>query len=265
MVTEADFLFPDWDRPVAVRAAVSLRTGGVSSAPFASFNLGDHVGDNPERVARNRAQLQDCLALPGAPRWLHQVHGAHIVDASVAPAREWSPPEADGAVCTGPGIVLAILSADCLPVLACSRDGRRIGAFHAGWRGLLAGVLERGIAAMGVAAREILVYLGPAIGPQRYVVGAEVRAAFLAQDPGAGAFFRAVEDMPAADAHAVPDKGRFLADLPGLARHRLRALGVTSVTPSGLCTATDAARFFSHRRDGQTGRMASLIWREVGT
>ncbi|MGC9128241.1 MAG: peptidoglycan editing factor PgeF [Acidithiobacillus sp.] len=264
MATETDFLFPVWGRPATVRAAISLRTGGFSTAPFASFNLGDHVGDRPERVARNRAQLQEVLALPSAPCWLHQVHGTRIVKVPEAPAQGWSPPEADGAVSTCPGVVLGILSADCLPVLACSRDGQCIGAFHAGWRGLLAGVLEQGIAAMGIAAKEILVYLGPSIGPRRYEVGAELRAAFLAQDPGTAPFFAAVTAESDAQPGKAPNGDRFWADLPGLARYRLLALGVASVEASGLCTAEDATRFFSYRRDGQTGRMASLIWKEVG-
>jgi len=262
MVTEADFLFPDWDRPASVRAAISLRSGGVSTAPFASFNLGDHVGDDPARVAENRARLREVLALPSAPRWLRQVHGTQIVDAGATAADGWSPPEADGIVCGHPEVVLAILSADCLPVLACSRDGRRIGAFHAGWRGLLAGVLERGIAAMGIPAHEILVYLGPSIGPQRFEVGPEVRAAFLAQDSESEAFFSATGVETDDPGDGLPRRQRFRADLPGLAQWRLAKIGVELVARSGLCTATDAARFFSYRRDGRTGRMASLIWRE---
>ena len=250
MVTEeAGYWVPDWPAPQGVRGAVTLRGGGVSRGIYASFNLGDHVGDAREAVAGNRERLRDMLKLPGEPCWLRQVHGTEVATLPVAPARI---PEADGAVTGTPGVVLAVLTADCLPVLACSRDGRQVGVFHAGWRGLLAGILERGVAAMRVAPEEILIYLGPAIGPEHFEVGPEVRAAFLAADAGAAEAFRRGSG------------DRWLANIYELARRRLRGAGVQAIFGGDLCTVADPARYFSYRRDGVTGRMASLIWKEGG-
>jgi len=200
-------------------------------------------------VAGNRERLRAVLKLPGEPCWLRQVHGTEVATLAAAPARI---PEADGAVTGTPGVVLAVLTADCLPVLACSRDGRQVGVFHAGWRGLLAGILERGVAAMRVAPEEILIYLGPAIGPEHFEVGPEVRAAFLAADAGAAEAFRRGSG------------DRWLANIYALARRRLRRAGVRAIFGGDLCTVADPARYFSYRRDGVTGRMASLIWKEGG-
>ncbi len=205
------------------------------------------MGDAPEAVARNRERLRTMLELPGEPRWLRQVHGTGVAALTVAPARAL---EADGAVTAIPGVVLAVLTADCLPVLACGGDGRHIGVFHVGWRGLLAGILERGVAAMPVAPEDILIYLGPAIGPEHFEVGPEVRAAFLAEDAGVAAAFR-------------PGHGdRWLANIYALARRRLQRAGVQAIFGGNLCTVADPAHYFSYRRDGATGRMASLIWKE---
>ena len=239
-------LVPDWPAPPAVRAAVSTRAGGVSGAPWDSLNLGDHVGDDPACVAENRRRLRAQLGLPAAPFWLHQVHGCDVADADAAGAG--SPCAADAAVATRSGSVCAVLTADCLPVLFCSRDGEWVAAAHAGWRGLAAGVLERAVARAPVPAADILAWLGPAIGPAAFEVGAEVRAAFLA------------EDAVAAGCFAPSPAGRWLADLCALAHRRLARCGVGWVGGGGLCTFTDADRFFSFRRDGTTGRMASLIW-----
>ncbi|MEL5848995.1 MAG: peptidoglycan editing factor PgeF [Candidatus Igneacidithiobacillus chanchocoensis] len=247
MLPELPILVPDLALPKGVHMAVSTRLGGVSQEPWQSLNLGDHVGDQPAAVATNRQRLAAALALPAEPLWLRQVHGARIVN--------WDsdlevPPAADGSVARTAGAVLAVLTADCLPVLACSQDGQVIAALHAGWRGLAGGILEAGIAAMQVEPAQILVYLGPAIGPAAFEVGPEVRECFVAQDVGAREAFR-------------PGVGdRYWADIYALARLRLQRLGVGAVHGGEHCTVTEAGRFFSYRRDGCTGRMASLIWRE---
>lgn len=247
----AQFLVPEWPAPTSVRAAFSLRGGGVSAAPWASLNLGTHVGDDPDAVAENRRRLRATLQLPGEPRWLQQVHGVGVVEEGGAVGL--ATPAADAAVTAEAGVVLAIMVADCIPVLFCDRDGRRIGAAHAGWRGLLAGVLENTVEALRAPPGSLLAWLGPAIGPARFEVGPEVRDAFLASASG-----------PTAGARFLPrPEGRWLCDLPGLARDRLARCGVGWVGGGGDCTASDAARFFSHRRDApRTGRMAALIWRK---
>ncbi|MGE0081259.1 MAG: peptidoglycan editing factor PgeF [Thiohalomonadaceae bacterium] len=237
-------IFPDWPAPPQVRAAVTTRVGGVSVGPYASLNLGDHVGDDPAAVAENRARLVQALGLPSEPRWLKQVHGTCALDAAAAVGGC----EADAGFAALPGVVCAVLTADCLPVLFCDRAGTRVAAAHAGWRGLAAGVLERTVDALGAAPADVLAWLGPAIGPQAFEVGEEVRTAFLSQDRGAGTAFR------------PHGEGRWLADLYALARRRLSRHGVDAVYGGGLCTFSDPARFFSYRRDGVTGRMASLIW-----
>jgi purine-nucleoside/S-methyl-5'-thioadenosine phosphorylase / adenosine deaminase len=239
-------LYPEWPAPPSVRAAITTRAGGVSDAPWDSLNLADHVGDDPACVAENRHRLRAQLALPAEPFWLHQVHGCDVADADEAVTG--TPCAADAAVATRPGSVCAVLTADCLPVLFCSRAGDWVAAAHAGWRGLAAGVLEHAVARAPLPAADLLAWLGPAIGPQAFEVGSEVRAAFLADDADAAACF------------APSPAGRWLADLYALARRRLVRCGVGWVGGGGLCTFTDAARFFSFRRDGATGRMASLIW-----
>ena len=233
---------PDWPAPANVGSLQTLRGGGCSPAPWESFNLGDHVGDDPVRVAANRASLR--ALLPADPVWLQQVHGTAAVDI----AKTGKTVEADAAFCREPGRVCAVMTADCLPVLFCDRAGTVVAAAHAGWRGLLAGVLEASIAGMRVSADQILVWLGPAIGPQNFEVGQEVRDAFVARDAAAHLAFRP---------HGT---NKFLADLYLLARQRLGAAGVTAIFGGELCTVADAKRFFSYRRDGVTGRMASLIW-----
>lgn len=243
-MVERRVIIPDWLAPENVRARVTTRAGGVSRAPYDSFNLAAHVGDDPQAVAANRARLRAALLLPAEPAWLTQVHGVSVVDATLAAGQ----PQADGAFTTAPGVVCAVLTADCLPVLLCDRAGTRVAALHAGWRGLAGGVIEAGIKALGVAGGELLAWLGPAIGPQAFEVGAEVRATFVAHDPAAGSAFRSKGD------------GKFLADIYLLARQRLAGLGVTAVYGGGLCTVADRDRFYSYRRDGATGRMASLVW-----
>jgi hypothetical protein len=239
------WLAADFEAPPGIAAGTSTRAGGVSRGPFASLNLAAHVGDDPAAVATNRARLGEALALPGEPLWLRQVHGTGVA-VHDGTRRE---PEADAAVTFDRGRVLAVLTADCLPVVLASRDGARLGLAHAGWRGLAAGVLERCVAALGVPGEALVAWLGPAIGVDAFEVGAEVRGAFVDHDPAAAVAFR-----PNA-------RGRFQADLEALARGRLARLGVTRIAGGGLCTFRDAARFYSHRRDPRGGRMATLLWR----
>ena len=238
-----------WRLPDGVRAAFTTRLGGVSVAPWDSLNVGAHVGDAPESVAANRARVKALLSLPAEPAWLSQVHGVAVHDLD-ATSRGAQPATADAAVTRERGHVCAIMVADCLPVLFSSRDGARIGAAHAGWRGLASGVLENTVRALGVPGRELTAWLGPAISRAHFEVGDDVRAAFVAADPGA------------ADAFERNARGRWQADLFALARRRLDALGITDVSGGEWCTCADRARFFSHRRDGKGGRMVALIWRE---
>lgn len=235
-------LRPDWPAPPAVRACTTTRRGGVSHGPWESLNLGDHVDDDPAAVAANRARLAAALGLPNEPRWLSQVHGTRVRmpdDADVC---------ADACIEDRPGQVCVVMTADCLPVLLCNRAGTRVAAAHAGWRGLLAGVLEHTLARFDGRPQDILAWLGPAIGPRAFEVGDEVRDAFVADDPRAAASF------------VAHGSGHWFADLYGLARLRLARSGVTAVSGGDHCTFSDPRRFFSYRRDGITGRMASLIW-----
>lgn len=252
------WLTPDWPAPATVRALSTLRTGGVSGPPYASLNLGGHVGDDHSAVQRNRCALRDAAGLPAEPEWLAQVHGTHVIDLdSGAPAGP-GPSPADAAVTRQPGRVCAILTADCLPVLLAAAAGDGVGAAHAGWRGLAAGVIEATVAALGTPPRQLLAWLGPAIGPRHFEVGAEVRAEFL-RCAGASA----AEDTAADDAAFVPNaRGRYMADLYALARRRLLRLGVERIYGGEECTYADNARYYSHRRDGRTGRQATLIWLE---
>jgi YfiH family protein len=238
----ADWIVPDWPAPPRVRALMTTRSGGVSTGPYASLNLGTRVNDDPAVVERNRALLASHL--PEEPRWLMQVHGNRVVDA--AGLRQ--PVEADAAISRNAGAVCAVMVADCMPVLLADRAGTVVGAAHAGWRGLAAGVIENTVLAMAVAPANLVAWLGPAIGPAAFEVGADVRDAFVAQDAGAASAF--VDHKP----------GKWLADLFTLARRRLRAIGVDEVHGGGLCTVSDPGRFYSHRRDRITGRMAALIW-----
>jgi len=234
-------LLPDWPAPASVRACVTTREGGVSRPPYDTFNLGDHVGDDPVAVAENRRRLSDAFAI--RPAWLKQVHGMVVADAD--PGRV---DEADASWTERPGIACAVMTADCLPVLFCDRAGTRVAAAHAGWRGLAGGVLEATVDRLGVPADDLLVWLGPAIGPGAFEVGPEVRDAFVATHP------------EAADAFVPGERpGKLMADLYRLARIRLAALGITAVYGGGFCTVTDP-RFFSYRRAPHGGRFASLIW-----
>lgn len=239
-----DVAWADWPAPHGVRACQTLRGGGCSTAPYDSLNLAAHVGDDPAAVAANRARLRSALHLPMEPQWLRQVHGVAVA-ALPTPEPE---PQADAAWTAQPGVVCAVLTADCLPVLLCSDDGAVVAAVHAGWRGLASGVLERTLAALPQPAVRMHAWLGAAIGPAAFEVGPEVRAAFVGDDTAAAPCFE-------------PGAGdRWHADLYALARLRLRRLGLASISGGGACTHHDAGRYFSHRRDGRCGRMASLIW-----
>lgn len=239
-----------WPAPPGVRGGTSLRGGdGLSPPPFDRLNLGLRCGDEPALARANRDRLAGWLALPSAPHWLEQVHGTAVVRFDAPPAGD-AEPVADAAVTSAPGVVLAILTADCLPVLLAARDGGEIGAAHAGWRGLAAGVLEATVQAMHTPARDLIAWLGPAAGPHAYEIGPEVREAFLARDPDA------------AGAFAATRPGHWRVDLYALARRRLAAVGVQAVHGGGECTIRDPTRYFSHRRDGRSGRLATLAWRQ---
>lgn len=240
----SDWIVPEWPAPAHVRALITSRNGGVSVGPFASFNLGVRVGDNPEAVARNRDRLRRFL--PQEPKWLAQDHGATVVEADDM----GSLPRADASIARRPGTVCAVTIADCVPVLVTNRAGTVVAAAHAGWRGLSSSVLENTVDAMDVGPEELVAYLGPGIGPHAFEVGGDVRTAFISRDAEAESAF-------------VPcSPGKWLADLYALARRALARAGVTRVHGGGFCTVSDARRFFSYRREKTTGRMAALIWRE---
>ncbi|MFM2086540.1 MAG: peptidoglycan editing factor PgeF [Pseudomonadota bacterium] len=255
------YLLPDWPGlPASVGALSSVRAGGVSLGAYGDgqgaggLNLGIHVGDDPVHVAQNRARLASIL--PSEPAWLSQVHGVAVADAA---ALAGCVPDADASVATQPGVVCTVMTADCLPVLFCSHDGLVVGAAHAGWRGLANGVLQATVQDMRArGASEILAWLGPAIGPGAFEVGADVLQAFRdgAHDEE--------ERQALSDAFAAiaGKPGKYLADIYALARHMLRRDGVTRVAGGEYCTVSDAAQFYSYRRDGVTGRQASLIWRK---
>ncbi len=239
-----DWIVPRWPVPRRVRALITTRSGGSSAGPYASMNLGLRVGDDPLRVDANRRLLG--AFLPSQPKWLDQVHGTDVVQAQqvsgIVPA--------DASITRGPGCVNVVLVADCLPVLLAHREGGAVGVAHAGWRGLAGGVVENTIKALDVPGKDLVAYLGPAIGPAAFEVGNEVRDAFVAHDRAAHAAFQA---------HT---SGKWLADLFELARQRLKALGITDVHGGGQCTVSNSNLFFSHRRDKVSGRMAALIWIE---
>ncbi len=240
-------LRPEWPAPENVRAVFTLRGGGVSVGPCTSLNVATHVQDDPQAVAENRRRIAAAFALPCEPAWLTQVHGTRVVRLE---ADTGSGVQADGVVSARPGQVCAIQVADCLPVLFAARDGSAVGAAHAGWRGLAAGVLEHTVAALGVPPAQLLAWIGPGISAANFEVGAEVREAL------GGAARGAVQA-----AAFVPNiRRRWQCDLVALTRQRLAALGVGGVHGGRWCTFADAGSFFSYRRDGRCGRMAALIW-----
>lgn len=243
-MTALNLIEADWPAPPNVRAVATTRAGGVSVGPYASLNLGAHVGDYARAVSENRLRVQTALALSREPLWLNQVHGTAVVEATSHEA----PPTADASFSRSAGEVCAVLTADCLPVLFCDRDGTRVAAAHAGWRGLVGGVLDSALRAMGVAPDRVLAWLGPAIEQDMYEVGAEVREQFVA---------KSADNSEAFKANA---RGRWQADLYDLARRELARLGVGQVFGGGFRCYADRDRFYSFRRDGTTGRMATLVW-----
>ena len=242
--TAIGWITPDWPLAGQVNVVSTLRAGGVSEGPYASLNLAAHVGDRPEAVAANRLLLREAVHLPAEPLWLEQVHGVDVVrHGQVATGVR-----ADASVAFEPGRVCAVMTADCLPVVLADRAGTRVAVAHAGWRGLLGGVLEATVAGLGGEAAELHAWLGPAIGPDAFEVGAEVREGYAARFPGSEASF------------VRNERGRYLADLYALARLVLGRAGIGAVHGGGWCTHGDPGRFFSFRRDGVTGRMATLAW-----
>ncbi len=237
-------IVPDWPAPKNVRSLQTTRRGGVSVAPYDSFNLGDHAGDAPQAVAHNRQLLASLM--PSEPIWLQQVHGTVVADADNAGCLT----QADAAVARHRGSVCVVMTADCLPVLLCDEAGTVVGAAHAGWKGLAAGVIEATVQSMDVVPQKLLAWLGPAISQRAFEVGDDVKELFVAQNPQASAAF-----LPGT-------KGKWMADLYLLVQQRLQASGVSRIYGGEYCTHSDPARFFSYRRDGVTGRMGTFIWLE---
>jgi polyphenol oxidase len=238
------WIHPDWPASVPIHACTTTRQGGASTPPYEGLNLANRVGDSVENVRANRQWLVEHLSLPSQPYWLKQVHGNRVID----PAEPSIDPYADGVCTSAKGTVCAVLTADCLPVLLCDRAGTRVAALHCGWRGLVRGLLQAGLDQLQRPPEEILAWLGPAIGAQAYEVGEEVYSAFSACDP------------PLAQAFTPSRSGRWLLDLYGIARRLLKGYGVDAIYGGQHCTYRESQLFFSHRRDGTTGRMASLIW-----
>jgi YfiH family protein len=237
----SNFILPNWPAPKNVHALQTNRDGGVSYAPYDSFNLGRHVKDNPMYVAQNRQMLSQFL--PSEPVWLNQVHGINVVDA----AQTDCVPNADASYTNRKNVVCVTMTADCLPILVCDTAGTIVASIHAGWRSLCDGVIEATIAKLPAKPENLMAWLGPAIGPNAFEVGAEVRAQFMAKDAKSESAFK-------------PKGDKYLADIYQIATQCLNNLGVTQIYGGGECTYTDEKRFFSFRRDGATGRMASLIW-----
>jgi len=237
-------IIPDWPAPFSVKALQTTRAGGISSPPYDSFNLGDHVGDVPLAVERNRILLNRLL--PSEPVWLKQTHGTVVVSADTANCL----PQADACIARHRAAVCVVMTADCLPILLCDTQGSVVGVAHAGWRGLAAGVIEATVRAMETAPENTMAWLGPAISQDEFEVGDEVRAAFLAKQPQAASAF-------------IPGQnGKWYADLYALARLRLNALGIRRIHGGDSCTYRERDRYFSYRRDGATGRMGTFIWLE---
>lgn len=237
-------IIPQWPLPEGVAACSTTRVGGVSLAPWNALNVGAHCGDNPEHVEENRRRVYEAAAFPSKPVWLEQVHGNTVLRLTGEP---YDTKRADASYSATPGTVCAVMTADCLPVLFCNKSGTEVAAAHAGWRGLCEGVLEETVACFKDSPQNILAWLGPAIGPDAFEVGPEVREAFMDKDPQAAAAFR-----PAAD--------KYFANIYALARQRLTKAGIRHIYGGDRCTFSEEGDFFSYRRDRITGRMASFIW-----
>ena len=246
MRAKPGYLTPEWPAPANVRALTTLRYGGYSTGPYTSFNLALHTGDDPNDVSKNRGLLRSCFGLPAEPIWLQQVHGNRLIEAgpTVVDTR------ADGCWSRTPGYVCVVMTADCLPVLICDRRGAEVAVAHAGWRGLYAGVITNAVNIFQSDPAELVVWLGPAIGPLAFEVGLEVMESFTTKCPANKSAFKQVDDT------------HWLCDIYQLAKIELAALGVTTVHGGNECSYADEQRFYSFRRDGITGRMASVIWLE---
>ncbi|WP_417542794.1 peptidoglycan editing factor PgeF [Methylophaga thalassica] len=239
-----EFITPEWTMPDHIQAYTTTRKDGISPSPYDSLNIANHVNDTPENVEKNRAALNSALKLPASPLWLQQTHSTQVIN-----SQDWQEGiEADAIYSNQTNHVCAIMTADCLPLLLSNASGTEIAAVHAGWRGLADGIIEKTLAQFDAAAEHIYAWLGPAIGPEKFEVGLDVYEAFLSHDPMAEVAFQQSDDS------------HFLADIYQLARLRLRQHGVSQLFGGNYCTMTDASRFFSYRRDGETGRMVSLIW-----
>jgi len=237
-------IYPDWPAPENIKAFSTTRQGGFSLSPYNSLNLGDHVGDDINTVNKNRAALLIQENLPESPRWLKQTHST-----TVSLASNWQQgDEADAMVSAYNNQICTIMTADCLPLLLCNQQGNKVAAIHAGWRGLSAGIIEKTLSHFSSPCQEIMVWLGPAIGPSQFEVGTDVFTQFTAQSTSAHLAFQQI------------DSEHYLADIYLLAKQRLNALGITNIYGGEHCTVSDSTRFFSYRRDGMTGRMASMIW-----
>lgn len=243
-MADPEVIRAEWDAPTNVQGFTTTCIGGVSEGAYHAFNLGDRVGDNPQTVAQNRKILKMKFALPAEPRWLEQVHGSTVVDAATA----LSTPQADASYTNSPGIVCAVLTADCLPVLLCDTQGSVVAAVHCGWRSLAAGILPATVSKMVVSADTLCAWLGPAIGPRAFEVGQDVHAAFTQRDPAH------------TNAFVTGAAGKYYADIYALARRELAACGVTRVSGGMHCTVSESENFYSYRRNAITGRMASLVW-----
>ncbi len=245
------WLVPDWPAPINIHAATTLRSGGVSKDPYLSLNPATHVNDLNEHVLQNRKIIGDLLNLPAEPAWLDQIHSNQIVKAEITAI----PHQADASYSIESGVVCAVMTADCLPLLICSTDGKKIAAIHAGWRGLLSGIISNSISLLTtlppiIKPNEFLIWLGPAIGPNCFEIGPEVREAFLQKS----ALYK--------KAFKIQSNGKYLADIYQLARIELSTLGINNIYGGIYCTMTDEERFFSYRRNNQTGRIATLIWKD---
>jgi len=263
MTTEPHIIIPDWPAPDNVRAAITTRIGGFSQAPFDSFNLALHVADDPNTIERNRQLLQQSLALPTEPQWLNQIHGVDIVEAQ----NDGVIRDADGSYSGRAGRICLVQTADCLPILLCNQEGTEVAAIHAGWRGLAAGVVANSVTKF--KSPNLIAYLGPAISQANFEVGADVYSAFLALadrwclgEGGKPIGEQAIKLCFQQSQVSGTDQKKWHADLYGLARLALNGAGVDQVFGGDYCTYADLQRFYSYRREGETGRMASLIWRQ---
>ena len=242
MTNDKHYLMPDWDAPDNIHVAMTLRTGGVSTGDYASLNPATHVNDDPNAVGENRAIIKQLLDLPSEPVWLDQIHSNIVVQADQPVTAS-----ADASFTAQSGIVCAVLTADCLPLVFCSKDGEKVAAVHAGWKGLLAGIITNTVKAL--ETNDLLVWLAPAIGAEKFEVGAEVRELFVGKNPDFAAAFR-------------PYGEKWLADIYQLARIELNSLDIIDIYGGEFCTVSDSSRFYSYRRDHTTGRMATLIWKD---